>query len=186
MPQNHKPEIPWLLITIGALGAAGALIAFSQLPQRLTGELETSATPHRPAPPIELKDSAGKPHTLEELRGNVVLVHFWASWCPPCRQEMPRLLELAERYKDRKFKILAVSVDKSWADALRTLPASSVPSDMLSLVDLSDSVADQYGTHEFPETYLLNPRLEIVAKLVGIQPWGSATVRQAVERMLKN
>lgn len=131
----------------------------------------SSSSPFRPAPGFSLQDAAGKTHDLSGYSGDVLLVHFWASWCPPCLSEIPQWVELANNFKGRPFQMIAISEDDKWADAQKVLPAEGLPSNITSLLDIKGQVADRYGSYQFPETYLLNGKHEIVAKWVGGQDW---------------
>jgi len=77
----------------------------------VAGELKAIAA--KPAPALALHDLDGRPADLEHLRGRVVLVNFWAVWCPPCRKEMPSMARLEDKLKDRPFAILGVNVGES-------------------------------------------------------------------------
>jgi cytochrome c biogenesis protein CcmG, thiol:disulfide interchange protein DsbE len=142
---------------------------------------EFSATRPKKAPSFELEDSSGRSVKLEELRGNVVLVHFWASWCPPCLDELPAFIDLANDFKGRAVRLVAVTLDEKWEDAQKILSSKSLPPNALSLMDQEGKTADQFGSFQFPESYLLTPDLEIVAKWVGPQDWKSAEVRRRIE-----
>lgn len=140
----------------------------------------------RKAPQFNLPDSAGQKHSLEEFRGKWVMLHFWAAWCPPCLPEIPNWLTLARKMsggpeRDR-IRFVAVSTDPRWEDALKILPVQDLPQGTLSLLDASTKVAEEFGTYQFPETYLLNPRLEIVAKWVGAQEWGSPRMEAELKK----
>lgn len=134
-------------------------------------EIPASPTGLRFAPAFSLPDSSGKTRTLEEFRGKVVLLHFWATWCPPCLNEMPELIEMAKAFPSTDLRILTVSLDGSWEDARRILPDKILPSNLVSLLDLSREVPDRFGSYQYPETYLLNRDLKIVHKFVGAQAW---------------
>lgn len=138
------------------------------------------------APGFELKDYAGNAHRLEDMRGQVVLIHFWASWCPPCLEEIPRWISAAPQFRDFPVKMVAISVDEQWSEALKILPQTDVPANMVSLLDPTSTVARSYGTSRFPESFLLDPDLKIVEKWQGIIDWKSPRVRFAVNKALVN
>jgi thiol-disulfide isomerase/thioredoxin len=139
------------------------------------------------APAFELKDDSGKTHTLSELKGNVIVLHFWASWCPPCLEEIGAWLKFAEQFQGPntkiKAKFVAVSLDESWNDAHKILPASALPSNVISLLDLSKEVPEKFGTYQFPETYLIGPDLTVVTKWVGAQNWENPGLKNILERV---
>lgn len=106
------------------------------------------------APDFTLKSNQGKNMRLEELRGEVVMLNFWASWCGPCRQEMPLMNDIYEDYKDLGFTILAVNVDEDSADADRFLTA--VPVDFPVLYDNESKVSEMYEVDAMPTTVLID------------------------------
>jgi thiol-disulfide isomerase/thioredoxin len=127
-----------------------------------------------PAPEIALsalyKDGkeGGGPVKLSELKGRWVLVNFWATWCAPCRDEMPSLEMLHRRFGDR-LTMLAVSVDDDPAQVARffgdTRPTFTV------LWDKEKQFTRTYGTSKFPETYLIAPDGRVAAKFTGPRDW---------------
>jgi peroxiredoxin len=139
--------------------------------------------PARPAPRVKLKDASGKARSLEEFRGNIVLVHFWASWCPPCIPELPEFLHLGESVEGKRVKLVAISTDEKWEDAAKLIP-SPLASGVSMLWDPESEAADQFGTYQYPETYVLDGELRIVAKWVGPQEWSSPLMSQFLERAL--
>src|SRR4051812_3451868 len=70
------------------------------------------------APSFELPDAQGKKYRLEDFKGNVVILHFWASWCPPCLDEIPQWVELGTTFHGEALKLVAISLDQKWEDAL--------------------------------------------------------------------
>jgi thiol-disulfide isomerase/thioredoxin len=139
----------------------------------------------RPAPLFELPQSDGKPFRLESLKGNAVVVHFWASWCPPCLSEIGKWLEFAAQWKGKPVRFVAVSLDQGWPEALKVLPVARLPEGVISVLDRDQKLPDLFGTYQYPETYLLDRQLRIVSKWVGAQEWSSPAMTQAVEAALR-
>ena len=137
----------------------------------------------RSAPDFLLKDPAGRDHSLKELTGKPVVLHFWAAWCPPCLEEIPNWVALAQHYQGKPLGFIAVSLDAKWADALKVLPVDKTPANVTSLIDLSGKLSEDYGTYQFPETYLLNAKHEIVHKWVGGQNWSNPEILKALDQI---
>lgn len=135
------------------------------------------------APPFELFNAEGKKYSLQDLRGTVTVLHFWASWCPPCLEEIPQWVQLGSVFKDRGVKLVAISLDRNWEDLHKILPQRSYP-EVISLLDPLTRVSDAFGSYQFPETYLLNKDLQILSKWVGPQNWANPILQQAIERAL--
>jgi peroxiredoxin len=110
-----------------------------------------------PAPQISLKDMDGKEVRLADLSGKVVLIDFWASWCGPCRQNNPRLMKLYQKYHEKGFEILGISVDEnagSWRQAVGQdrLEWTQV----IDNPDRSVSTAVVYGVNAIPVSFLVD------------------------------
>lgn len=141
----------------------------------------------RAAPIFNLSNSSGKKVRLDEFKGNVTVVHFWATWCPPCIEEIPRWISAAESYKQRPIKFIAISLDSRWEDALKILPNSlSSNAGVISLIDPSLKVSEEYGSFQFPETYILNKKHEIISKLVAGQDWQGKDMKELIEKILQD
>jgi thiol-disulfide isomerase/thioredoxin len=106
------------------------------------------------APDFTLKSKDGGNIRLQDLRGEVVLLNFWASWCGPCREEMPLMDQIYKDYKDLGFTILAVNVDEDSADADRFL--SSVPVSFPVVYDSQSKVSEMYKVDAMPTTILID------------------------------
>jgi len=116
------------------------------------------------APDIDLTTPDGKKETLYSLRGKYVLLDFWASWCGPCRKEIPCLKSIYERFKDKGFEIYSVSLDdkkEAWTGAIQELNLPWIQ--VSSLKGWDCPVAKRYGVTSVPTMYLLNPEGKIVA-----------------------
>ena len=139
----------------------------------------------REAPGFALKDRSGAMHRIEDFRGKIVLLHFWAAWCPPCLSEMPELVTFAHKLaseKNLKIEVVTISEDQSWKDAEKVLPSSKLPASMISLLDETSKVSDAYGTYQFPETYLINTKGQIITKWIGAQPWSNPKAEELLEK----
>lgn len=118
---------------------------------------------------------------LEDYRGQVVLLNFWATWCPPCVHEMPSLEGLHQRLKGKSFKILAVSVDEGgWAAIDRFLKQFPVTLDIL--LDARGDVSSLYGTYQLPESFLIDKNGVIIRKYVGPRDWMDPSIISEIQK----
>ncbi|TCR08533.1 peroxiredoxin [Sphingobacterium sp. JUb20] len=115
------------------------------------------------APDFTLNDADGKSISLSKFRGQYVLVDFWASWCVPCRNENPHIVQAYEKYKNKNFTVLGISVDKT---TMREAWLQAVKKDKLTWTQVSDAdneVGKLYGIQSIPQNILVNPKGIIVA-----------------------
>jgi peroxiredoxin len=110
--------------------------------------------PEQPAPDFTLKSLDGPNLRLEEYRGQVVLLNFWASWCGPCRQEMPVLDRLHQRYADTGFAVLGVNVEGEEGPARDLL--AKVPVTFPVLIDEGQRVSELYDLQAMPSTVVID------------------------------
>ena len=135
------------------------------------------------APEFRVQASDGTFVNLSDFRGKVVLVHFWATWCPPCVEEMPTLDKLYRTFNNPDLKILAVSVDE-------TGPQSVVPfmqKNNLSVpvyYNPDHSIANLYGTFKFPETYIVNRQGVVQYKVIGSRNWSDAETTKVLQELV--
>lgn len=143
---------------------AACLLAFSVVaPGRLMAAGSTLAG--AAAPDFTRTDIAGVSHTLSALRGRVVLLNFWATWCAPCLQEMPRFAQWQQLYGPRGLQILGVSMDDT-VEPVRRLAQKQTPGYPLIMGDAA--LAKQYGgVYGLPTTFLIDARGRIVARYRG-------------------
>jgi peroxiredoxin len=121
----------------------------------------------KPAPEFVQNDTLGNPVALSSFRGKYLLVDFWASWCGPCRKENPNVVKAFEKYKEKGFHILGVSLDQSnakdkWMKAIHD--DGLIWSHVSDLQYWKNAVAVQYGVQAIPQNYLIDPAGKIVAK----------------------
>jgi peroxiredoxin len=130
-----------------------------------------------------LPDINGKKVNLSEFRGKVVLLNFWATWCGPCRAEMPSLNNLYNEFKDKGFVVLAVSVDAS------EKPVKSFEKELkLSfpvLMDKNKAVSfDEYGVLGLPTTFLIDKNGVMIEKIMGEREWDSPQMKEKILKLL--
>ncbi len=139
----------------------------------------------RKAPPFQLKDLNGKEVSLASLRGKVVLVNFWATWCPPCVEEMPSMIKLAESPPEGDFVMLMVSVDDTAKEVTdffaRRFPAAK---DLPILMYPGKKIASKYGTTKFPESYLIDAEGNIRYWFINKREWGSSEAKTCINSLL--
>lgn len=134
----------------------------------------------QPAPTFTLTDLQGKEWSLAELRGKVVFLNFWATWCPPCLQEMPSMAALNKQLAGQPFQMITVLFNDRPEYAWNLVRKMGL--DLPVLVDGAGSVSTQYGLTGVPETFIIDPQGILREKFIGPLDWGSpkalALVRQ--------
>src|ERR1051326_2425594 len=112
------------------------------------------------APDFSIKDQNGHPVKLSDYRGKLVFLNFWATWCQPCVQEMPEMEALNKAYGDRKFQMLAISVDNDWKEVNQFYKDYHLT--MPAFLDPGHQIANLYKVNKFPETFLIDGNGHVV------------------------
>lgn len=131
---------------------------------------------------LELTDLAGQPHRLVDLRGRVVLVNFWATWCPPCVEEIPSLGRMQARLADTDFTLLSVDIAESAAQVRRFL--RDVPASFPVLMDEQGTTVRPWRIQAFPSTFLVDRDGRIRYSYMGGLEWDQPEVLEQVRRLL--
>ena len=126
-----------------------------------------------PAPDFTIQDGATSV-TLHNLREKVVVLNFWATWCPPCIQELPSLEQLQNKFKDRGVEVVGVSVDVDGKAYQQFLKDHKV--DFLTVRDPDQKANSLYGTFKFPETYIIDRRGILRRKFIGAVDWNEPEI----------
>ena len=136
-----------------------------------------------PAPPFTLPGAGGRPIALDALRGKVVYVDFWASWCGPCRRSFPWMNGLQARYADEGLAIVAIDVDKRQEDALRFL--LDTPASFPIAWDPGGDTPAAWGVQGMPSSYLIDRNGVIVAVEEGFHDERRAALEQRIRALLR-
>jgi peroxiredoxin len=121
---------------------------------------------------------------LADFRGKVVFLNFWATWCPPCREEMPAMERLHQRYRDKGLVVLALSVDADGAPAVIPFLKEHKLSFRVGL-DPKMAVADKYGVRALPSTFLVDRKGNLAALAIGPRQWDGKAAHALIEHLLK-
>jgi len=133
-----------------------------------------------PAPDFTVQDAERK-FTLSQYRGQVVVLNFWATWCPPCVEETPSLVQMNERLKSKGITLVGVSVDVDDDAYHRFIKAHKI--DYLTVRDVNQKSNNLYGTFKFPETYVIRDG-KVVAKYISSRDWTSPDIVNEIRGLL--
>ena len=128
---------------------------------------------------LELPD--GTLTKLSKLRGKVVLLNFWATWCPPCIQELPDLVKLADTLKDRPFILAALSADDDWTAIEKTINGQAGRMKIYRDPQQSRKQHIIYGTEKLPETYVIDRQGNLRLRFINVQPWNDPEITGYLE-----
>jgi len=135
-----------------------------------------------PTPDFSLSTPDGKKISLKDFRGKVVLLNFWASWCVPCREEMPAMEKLYQEYKQKNFVVLAVAVKDRKQDAVDFVKELKLTYPIA--LDPNAQVGNVYGAWGLPATYLIGPKGEGLARGWGPADWYNQPVRKLIQDLV--
>lgn len=133
-------------------------------------------------PPLILKDLNGKTVNLKDYRGQVVLINFWATWCPPCRAEMPSMQRLKEKMAGKPFAILAVDMGET-QDVVRAY-IREIKTDFTVLLDKDGHALKAWKVFAFPTSYVVDAQGKIRYGLFGASEWDDAGTVEKITRLL--
>ena len=184
------PARRWLELAVFAGLLAAALAAAAYLGTARGGGGSGPARPFdviraktpEAAPAFELRDLAGRVVRLDDFRGRVVVLNFWATWCEPCREEMPAMMRLARDLGDRGLTVVAVNVKEGRAAVegfVRELGLT-----LLVLLDSTGEVGDRYRLQALPTTYFIGRDLTLAGLALGYRDWESAGARAYLAELL--
>jgi peroxiredoxin len=135
-----------------------------------------------PPPALELEDAEGKLHRLSDYRGRVVLVNFWATWCGPCREEMPSMESLRDHFQGRPFEVLAVNVGEGGRVARGF--ADKMGLRFPIVLDRDTRTTKSWGARILPASFVVGPDGAIRYSYLGAIDWTDTQVKAAIERLM--
>jgi peroxiredoxin len=133
-------------------------------------------------PPLQLPDTMGKVHRLSDYRGKLVLINFWATWCTPCREEMPSIERLRQAMKGKPFAVLAVNLAEPEARVRHFL--GSMPLGFPVLLDADMTVAKSWKVRQVPASFVVGPDGRIRYSYLGDLDWSRDAVRKTLLDLL--
>ena len=134
------------------------------------------------APGFTLEDLSGRRLGPKELRGKVVFLNFWATWCVPCREEMPTMERLQRGFKEHGLEVVAVNIKESKKEVRSFLGKLGVT--FTVLLDRDGKVSDDYGAWAIPLSYFINRRGEFIGKVEGDRKWDSPEAKDFFRQFL--
>ena len=134
-----------------------------------------------PAPALVLKDLDGAVHDLAQYRGKVVLINFWATWCEPCRHEMPSMQKLRDKLAGKPFVVFAVNVAEPDARVRRFLEETRL--DLPVLLDANKTITRGWSVRVMPTTFIVDPQGRLRYRVVGDIDWSTDSVVGTISQL---
>jgi peroxiredoxin len=142
-----------------------------------------SITPAIQAPNFTLKDIDGKTIQLSDFRGKIVIVNFWATWCPPCREEIPSMNEAMKKLNNKKFVMLGINMAEE-ADTVLEF-SNNTAIDFTVLLDTTGEASAKWPMKGLPTTFIVNPQGKIIYRAIGSRDWSSDSLLKELQKLLK-
>jgi thiol-disulfide isomerase/thioredoxin len=171
------------LIFAVALAAVGTVWIHSLVPpDSPTGSLQFLSA----AKELPIYDRSGKKVDLSKLQGDLFIIHFWATWCPPCVEELPALSRFWDEYKSRPdVRLFTISVDKDWPtiDAfLKKNPKAATSAPLYH--DPGAATAHRFGSMQYPETYIVNKSGRVLFRVQGPVSWSDPDIKSRINQLI--
>ena len=138
-----------------------------------------------PLPEVAFTDGAGAPMSLKAWQGRVVLLNLWATWCAPCRKEMPGLARLQQELGSPRFEVVALAVDRAGIEAARKFLATIEPAGLALYVDATARAGTALKAVGMPTTLLIDAEGREVGRLTGPAEWDSPEAKRLVQSLLR-
>ena len=135
-------------------------------------------------PPFHFETAKGEKRSLADYRGHGLVVNFWATWCGPCRLELPTLAALARALKSSNILVLPISVDRGGAKTVESYFARHMVGNLPVLVDPSMSALDAFNLNGIPATIVVNPKGDVIAHLESAADWSTPGTIRKLRKMI--
>ena len=184
----RRPSKALVVIMGIVLLQAGLIVLYRVVARQRSGGGSTTFASEmldgtRLAPELELVKVDGSRLSLGDLRGRPVLLHFWATWCPPCREELPGLIQAARRFEGDDLVLLAVAMDDGWAAVTGFFPEGT-PAEVVRPV--TPGASRLYEVFSLPDTYLISREGRLIRRYGGAREWRGAPAAAHLEQVLRN
>ncbi len=173
----------FIAIILGCLLMFSAQAAERQQPK--LGYQLTALPEPATAPGFSLEDIDGKKFSLKDYRGKVVLLNFWATWCPPCRREMPSMERLHQKFKNRDFVVLALNQMEDGDQVFTFVGDLGVDLTFPILFDKDSSVSRAYGVMGLPTTYLIDKKGNVRFRAIGGREFDHPEVEKQILQLMQ-
>jgi thiol-disulfide isomerase/thioredoxin len=178
---NHDPSRKELLINQALKPLVLVLLMLITACSQSASETEENK--RLAAPDLVLQDLAGNTHRIEQYRGQVLLINFWATWCPPCRAEMPSLWRLRKKIGANDFQIVAINMGEDKALITAFMPRSMLE-DFIVLQDRKSALLEPWRVTAFPASYLIDRQGRIASTYYGALDWDQPQMVGRIEGLL--
>ena len=137
-----------------------------------------------PVEEIVLFDLNQKPVKLSEYKGAILFLNFWATWCPPCREEMPDMQKLYDRYKTERFKMIAVSIKDSPVQVMEFFKENRLS--FTALLDPRGDAGKKFGINSIPTTFILDKNGHIMGRAIGPRDWAGKKAHTLFKHLVES
>ncbi|MFC1748383.1 peroxiredoxin family protein [Pseudomonadota bacterium] len=175
-----RKKLPLLCLLVAMLSPAASVFADPYAAMKITRLVEPI-----PAPAFTISNLNGDETSLDDYKGKLVLLNFWATWCFPCRQEMPDMETLWQRYKDQGLVVIGVSNDDKGKTKRVETFVNKINLSFPILLDSESVVSDLYDVSGIPVSYLIGQDGNVLAQVMGVREWASPDSFALVEHLLQ-
>lgn len=164
-----------LKAAIGVLLIAMVFVIYDSMREKVVGVGDT-------APGFTITTDNGRTISASDFGGKLLVLNFWATWCPPCVEEMPSLDRFQKTFADKGVVVLGISVDKN--EKVYKSFLSKAPVSFLTARDPEAAINADYGTFKYPETYIIDARGKVLRKYIGPEDWSNERMLNDVRSLL--